>query len=200
MLNFALSSAKALPLDNAFHEAVWYLLNLRSLTVIWFKTKGFSSYALKYFQWKQFSWTAHCTESSDILDSRPNLKWNTGGVEVCECNLSWQNPSRIFQNLFTGMGKMVHILSSHGPLIHQLKPARPISAGSLRAFAAAPASTNTTSLCKECTSHVHQHLPQLCPGFSLKAFFSVPNLSSHQIELLEFSSELCPPSLHPVHP
>lgn len=78
---------------------------------------------------------------------------------------------------------MVDIFSSHGPLINQLKPARPILAGFLHAFAAAPASTNTIFLCKECTSHVHQHLPQLCPGFPWRCF-SAPNLSSHHIVLL----------------
>lgn len=94
---------------------------------------------------------------------------------------------------------MVHIFSSHGPLINQLKPARPISAGFLRALAAAPASTNTTFLCKECTNHVHQHLPQLCPGFPSNLSFSAPKLSSHQIELLVFIRAMYVPlCLHPI--
>lgn len=89
---------------------------------------------------------------------------------------------------------MVHIFSSHGPLINQLKPARPISAGFLRAFAAAPASTNTTFYAKNAPVTSTSICLNFVQAF-LGRYFSAPNLSFRQIELSEFSSELCFPLL-----
>lgn len=111
-----------------------------------------------------------------------------------------KNPSRIFKKLFTGIGKIVNIFSLYAPLIHQLKLARLISAGFLRAFAAAPTSTDMTFLCTECISHVHQHPPRpLHPGFPWRCF-PAPDLCFHQIPLSEISSQLCPPPPLPSKP
>lgn len=91
------------------------------------------------------------------------------------------------------LNKMVHVFSLYAPLIYQLKLACLISAGFLRAFVAAPASTNTTFLCKECVSHIHQHPPQLLhPGFPWRRF-PASNLCFHEVLLWEIPSELYSP-------
>jgi len=105
-----------------------------------------------------------------------------------------KNPSRTFKNLFPGISKMVNICSLYAPLINRLKLARLISAGFHRASAAAPTSTNTTFLWKECISHIHQHPPRLIhPGFPWRCFPAV-DLCFRQIPLLEIPSALRSPS------
>lgn len=98
------------------------------------------------------------------LQAQPGMK-QIKGVEVCDCNLA-PKPSRILMPVRRFLNKMVNVFSLYAPLIYQLKLACLISAGLLRAFMAAPTSTNMTFLCKECASLIHQHPPQLLhPGF-----------------------------------
>lgn len=67
---------------------------------------------------------------------------------------------------------MVHIFSSHGPLVNQLKPARPIWAGFLHAFSTSKHQHDFSM------QRMHQSRPSASastlPRLSLKVFFLLP--------------------------
>lgn len=87
---------------------------------------------------------------------------------------------------------MVHIFSSHGPLVNQLKPARPIWAGFLHAFSTSKHQHDFSM------QRMHRSRPSASastlPRLSLKVFFSAPNLSSHQTELSRVFTRAMSPS------